>query len=71
VKAPIFVTPEVMEQASAFTLTPRDIPDGLEALRRKAIEEKRGQPEEVELEYRSFRSLPRGDMGGWLKAAEK
>jgi len=71
VKASIFVTPEVMEQVSEFLLRTRDILDGLEALQRKAIEEHRSQPEEVALEYRSFRSLPRGDASGWLKAAEK
>jgi bifunctional DNase/RNase len=70
VKAPIFVAPEVMEQAGEFLLTTEKVSSGLEALHRKAVEEKRIPPEEVELEYRSFRSLPRGDVGGLLKPAE-
>jgi len=71
VKAPIFVAPEVFEQASDVLLTPEAVSTGLETIQRKAIEEKRTPPEEVELEYRSFRSLPRGDLGGLLKPAEK
>ena len=71
VKAPIFVTSELMEQAGPFLLTPGDVVAGLEALHRQGIEEKRIAAEEIELEYRSFRSLPRGDGGGVLKPAEK
>ena len=71
VKAPIFITPELLEQAGQLLLTPEQIPTGLEAIRLKAVEAQRIPPETTEMEYRSFRSLPRGDFGGWLKPAEK
>ena len=69
VKAPIFATPEVLEQASLPIS--EAAPTGLEALHRKVAEEKRTPPETTEMEWRSFRSLPRGDLGGLLKPAEK
>jgi bifunctional DNase/RNase len=71
VKAPIFVTPELLEQAGPFLLTTGEVATGLEALQRKAIEEQHLPPEEGELEFRSFRLLPRGDLDGRLKPAEK
>jgi bifunctional DNase/RNase len=70
-KAPIFVTPELMEQAGQLILTPNNIPEALEAIRLKYADKTQPQTEEMEREWRSFRSLPRGDMGGWLKPAEK
>lgn len=69
-KAPIFVTPEVLEQASEYLLTSEAIFTRLEEIHHKSVEKKRAQPEETEMEWRSFRSLPRGE-GGWLKPAEK
>jgi hypothetical protein len=71
VKAPIFVTPQLMEQASNLLITPDTISEGLEAIERKYAEEKQTLGEETTMEWRSFRSLPRGDMHGWLKPAEK
>jgi hypothetical protein len=70
VKAPIFVTPELMEQASELLLTPDGISDRLEAIELKHAEERRIQRQEAEMEWRSFRSLPLGNPD-WLKAAEK
>ncbi len=43
----------------------------LEEIHRKSVEKTRAQPEETEMEWRSFQSLPRGDMSGGLKPAEK
>jgi RNA polymerase sigma factor (sigma-70 family) len=63
VKAPIFVTPELMEQAARLLLTPDSIPEGLEAIRRKYAKKRQAPPEEIEREWRSFRSLPRGGGG--------
>jgi RNA polymerase sigma factor (sigma-70 family) len=71
VKAPIFVTPELMEQASHLLLNPDEIPDKLETIERKYAEEKQTAREEAEMEWRSFRSLPRGNARGWIKPAEK
>jgi bifunctional DNase/RNase len=66
-KVPIFVSPEVLETnetvLSSQTVLPR-----LEEIRRKDLEEHGGVLEEIEMEWKSFRSLPRGD---WLKPAEK
>jgi bifunctional DNase/RNase len=70
VKAPIFVTAELMEQAAQLLLNPDSIPEGLEAIRRKYAEKRQAPPEEIEKEWRSFRSLPRGDVP-WIKPAEK
>jgi RNA polymerase sigma factor (sigma-70 family) len=70
-KAPIFVTPEVLEQAGEYLLTSEAMLIRLEEIHRKSVEKKRAQPEETEMEWRSFQSLPRGDMGGGLKPAEK
>jgi RNA polymerase sigma factor (sigma-70 family) len=70
VKAPIFVTPELMEQASQLLLRPNKIPEGLEAIRKKYTEEAETPPGETEREWRSFRSLPR-ENHDWLKPAEK
>jgi len=61
-------------EKSAFAqllLTPEEVSTGLEAIRLKAVEAQRIPHEETEMEYRSFRSLPRGDFGGLLKPAEK
>jgi bifunctional DNase/RNase len=70
VKAPIFVTPELMEQATQLLLTPDNIPERLEAIRRKYAEKRQAPPEEIEREWRSFRSMPSGDVP-WIKPAEK
>jgi hypothetical protein len=68
-KVPIFVTPEVLE-SNQYLLTMNGIFPGLDEIHRRGLEANRTQPEEVEMEWRSFRSLPRGE-GGWLKPAEK
>jgi RNA polymerase sigma factor (sigma-70 family) len=70
VKAPIFVTPELMEQATQLLLTPDNIPERLEAIRRKYTEKRQAPREKIEREWRSFRSMPRGDVP-WIKPAEK
>lgn len=69
-KAPIFVMPEVLEN-NRTVLTSDSIVPRLEEFHRKGLEEHRILPEEVEMEWRSFRSLPRGDMYGWIKPVEK
>lgn len=70
VKAPIFVTPECMEQASQLLLAPDSIPEGLEAIRLRYADKEQLPTEETEREWRSFRSLPRGNPP-WIKPAEK
>jgi len=52
-----------MEQATQFLLTPDNIPERLEAIRRKYAEKRQAPREEIEKEWRSFRSMP-GKM--WL-----
>jgi Domain of unknown function (DUF151) len=85
--APIFVTPEVFEQARvSLALTGSGyvlhLPDGqqvqgpelkilLEEWHRKDMEEKDLPPETPEMEHLSFRSLPRGDVGDNSKPAAK
>lgn len=64
-KVPIFVRPEVLE-TNKTVLTSQTVLPGLEEIHRE-IREK--QPEDMEMEWKSFRSLPRG--GEWLKPAEK
>ena len=59
-----------MEQAIQLLLTPDNIPEGLEAIRRKYAEKRQAPPEEIEREWRSFRSMPKGDVP-WIKPAEK
>jgi RNA polymerase sigma factor (sigma-70 family) len=66
--APIFVMPEVL-QSNQYLVTTDAIVSGLDEIHRKGVDENRTMPEEVEMEWRSFRSLPRG--GRWLKQADK
>jgi bifunctional DNase/RNase len=66
-KVPIFITPEVLE-TNKTVLTSETVLPGLEEIHRKDLEEHPGVPEEIEMEWKSFRSLPRGE---WLKPAEK
>jgi len=68
-KAPIFVTPEVLETNKSL-LTSNSIVSRLDEIHRKGLEKHRVQPEEVEMEWKSFRSLPQGGED-WLKPAEK
>jgi hypothetical protein len=49
----------------------RDILTLLEEYSRERPEESSVSPETVEMEWRSFRSLPRGDAGGLLKPMQK
>jgi bifunctional DNase/RNase len=69
-KAPIFVAPEVLESNQTL-LTTNGLIARLDEIHRKGVEADRILPEDVEMEWRSFRSLPRGNMCGWLKPAEK
>ena len=69
VKAPIFVTPEVLE-SNPYLVNSSAIISGLDQIHEKVLAENRTLPEEVEMEWRSFRCLPRGE-GRWLKEAEK
>lgn len=69
-KVPIFVTPEVLE-TNKTVLTSQTVLPKLKEIHRKDLEGDPGVPEEVEMEWRSFRSLPRGEMGGWLKPVQK
>jgi RNA polymerase sigma factor (sigma-70 family) len=64
-KVPIFVTPEVLE-TNKTVLTSQIVLPRLEEIHRESREKR---PEEIEMEWKSFRSLPRG--GEWLKPAEK
>ena len=65
--APIFVTPEVFEQAgAAYVLTVEERMAGLEAIHQKAIVEGKAEPEATEMEWRSVRSLPRAESA-WVK----
>jgi bifunctional DNase/RNase len=68
-KAPIFVMPQVLE-SNPYLVTADAIVSGLDEIHRRGLAENRTIPEEVEMEWRSFRSLPRG-RGRWLKQAEK
>src|SRR5262245_27761061 len=64
-KVPIFVAPEVLE-TNRTVLTSQTVLPRLEEIHRESREKR---PEEMEMEWKSFRSLPRG--GEWLKPAEK
>jgi RNA polymerase sigma factor (sigma-70 family) len=69
-KAPIFLVPQVLE-ANQTLLIINGLLAGLDEIHRKVIEANLTLPEETEMEWRSFRSLPRGDIQGWLKPTEK
>ena len=56
-KAPIFVAPEVLE-ANQYLLTTNAVIQRLDEIRQKSV-----QVEEIEMEWRSFRSLPQGSTG--------
>jgi bifunctional nuclease len=68
-EAPIYVTPEVLE-ANPYLVNSSAIIPGLDDIQRRVLAENRTLPEEIEMEWRSFRSLPRGN-GGWIKRADK
>jgi RNA polymerase sigma factor (sigma-70 family) len=70
VKAPIFVTQELMEQATRLLLSPDNIPERLEAIRKEYAVKRQAPPDDMEREWRSFRSMPRGDVPR-TKPAEK
>ena len=61
--------PEVLE-SNQYLVTTDAIVSGLDEIHRKVVEENRTLPEEVKMEWRSFRSLSRGG-GRWLKQAAK
>jgi len=62
---------ETWSKPVSFFLLPIGIPEGLEAIRLRYADKAQLPTEETEREWRSFRSLPRGNMGGFLKPAEK
>jgi RNA polymerase sigma factor (sigma-70 family) len=57
--APIFVAEEVFQSPHAHMLRAGDELPGLEAVQQKSVREGKAEPEPVEKEWRSFRSLPR------------
>ena len=59
--APIFVAPEVLE-ATQFLFSTDTVIRTLAEMHQKSIEVNPNLREETEMEWRSFRSLPRGDM---------
>jgi RNA polymerase sigma factor (sigma-70 family) len=64
--APIFVAEETFGQSGAKVLSAgRELP-ALEAIHQEAVAAGRGEPEPVEREWRSFRSLPRHEPS-WLR----
>lgn len=67
-QAPIYVTPEVLE-SNPYLVNSNAIIKGLDQIHEKVLAENRTLPEEVEMEWRSFRSVPRA--GRWLKEAQK
>jgi RNA polymerase sigma factor (sigma-70 family) len=65
--APIFVAEETFRQAGVQVFSAgRELPE-LEACTQRAIAEGRREPDPVEKEWRSFRSLPRNDAT-WLRS---
>jgi len=64
--APIFVMPEIFEQAVPDVLTVEQEMVGLEAIHEKAITEGKLELETTEMEWRSVRSLPRAETP-WVK----
>jgi hypothetical protein len=64
INAPIFVSEETWKASDALALAPGSELAGLDELQRKAIAEGRAQPDPTEMEFRSYRSLPRGDVPG-------
>ena len=59
--APIFVAPEVLE-ATQFLFSTGTVIRTLNEMHQKSVEANPNLREETEMEWRSFRSLPRGDM---------
>jgi hypothetical protein len=59
VGAPIFVAEEVFGSTEAFVLHAGEEMAGLEARHARAMREGKTEPEPVEREWRSVRSLPR------------
>ena len=64
--APIFVTEETFRQAGVNVLNAgRELPE-LEAIHAQAVAAGKAEPDPVEREWRSFRSLPRNEAT-WLR----
>lgn len=59
--APIFVAPEVLE-ANRFLFSTDTVIRKLDEMHQKSVEANLNPREETEMEWRSFRSLPRGDI---------
>lgn len=59
VRVPVFLTDELLEQASAWMHTFDEVPAALEAGHRRFAGER---PDAPEMEWRSFRSLPQGSL---------
>jgi bifunctional DNase/RNase len=68
-QAPIYVTPEVLA-SNPYLVNSNGIITGLDQIHERVLAENRTLPEEAEMEWRSFRSLPRG-AGGWLEESQK
>ena len=68
-KAPLFVASEVLESNKSL-LTSSSIISRLDEIHSKSLERNRILPEEVEMEWKSFRSLPQGGED-WFKSVEK
>jgi bifunctional DNase/RNase len=68
---PIFVTPETLEQVAAagFLLTVGS-ESQLEEMHLKAIAEGRAEADAKEMEFRSYRSLPRAEVYGLVRRGE-
>jgi hypothetical protein len=65
--APIFVSEETFRQAGRIVLGAGRELAGLEAIQQRRVAEGKGEPDSVEKEWRSFRSLPRNEAK-WLRA---
>jgi uncharacterized protein len=61
VDAPIFVSPEVLD-SNEYLVMSDAVVSGLDTIHRKVVEENRTLPEDVEMEWQSFRDLPRGGL---------
>jgi len=68
-KAAVFVAPEVLDTNKTL-LTSGSIISRLDEIHRKSLEKNRILPEEVEMEWKSFRSLPQGGED-WGKSVDK
>jgi bifunctional DNase/RNase len=59
--APIYVAPEVLE-SNQYLFSPDTVIRKLNEMHQKSVEANLRLQEETEMQWRSFRSLPRGDL---------